>query len=115
MADTTLGTSAATAAHSLNFAQAGRLMHGMAYRREQGFKVTPEQYHCFSTAVQAVEDAATCLQRTRAGIEMLLDMLEESSLERYYADAMRGLLGPIAQHLEQHAQALNATVDTQEG
>lgn len=104
----------ASPALSFNFASVGKLMHGMAYKRAEPFKATPEQFHAFSTAVQTVQDAATCLQRTRAGINLLLDMLDGSGLEPYYADAMRGLLGPIAQHLEQNAQALNTTIDTQE-
>jgi hypothetical protein len=97
-------------AQPFNFASISQLMHGMAYKRAEPFKATPEQFHAFSEAMQTVQDAATCLQRTRAGINLLLDMLDGSDLEPYYSDAMRGLLGPIAQNLEQNAQALNATV-----
>lgn len=104
----------ATPAATFNFSSVGKLLHGMAYKRAEPFKATPEQFHGFSTALQTVQDAATCLQRTRAGITLLLDMLDGSGLEPYYADAMRGLLGPIAQHLEQNAQALNTTIEALE-
>lgn len=102
----------ATPTPSFNFASVGQLMHGMAYKRAEPFSATAEQFHQFSTALQTVQDAVTCLQRTRAGIAMLLDMLEGSDLEPYYAEAMRGLLGPVAQHLEQNAQALCTTIST---
>lgn len=97
---------------SFNFSSVGKLMHGMAYKRAEPFRATPEQFHQYSEAIRVVDDAVTCLQRTNAGISMLLDMLAGSGLDPYYANAMQGLLGPIAKHLEHHAQALNATVNT---
>lgn len=102
-----------SATPTFNFANVGQLMHGMVYKRAEPFKPTAEQFHAINTAMQTVQDAATCLKRTQSGINLLLDMLDNSGLEPYYADAMRGLLGPIAEHLEKNAQALNATIEAQ--
>ena len=105
MADTT-----ATAAPTFNLHSVMHLLHGAAYDRQNTISLTQEQYGTYCRAREAVEDAAVCLQRTHSGLELLLDMLASSDMDRYWSEAMRGLLNPIALHLEHHAKALAATI-----
>lgn len=108
MADTTAqGTTAATP--TFNFAQMASLMHSAVFERG-AIDIQKIDYSAYCDAVQAVDDAAICLKRTEAGISMLLTMLDGSDMEQYFVEAMRGLLGPIAQHLEHHSKALGATI-----
>ncbi len=109
MADTTAqGASADTP--TFNLASVMHLLHGVAYQRQNTIHLTQEQYSTYCRAREAVEDAAVCLQRTHAGLELLLDMLSSSAVDRYVSEAMRGLLNPIALHLEHHAKTLAATI-----
>lgn len=106
---TPTGETAATPA--FNFAQVGNLLHSAAYQRgAPAITLTRDQYSAYCDATQAVDDAALCLKRTEAGISMLLDMLDGTDVEPYFVEAMRGLLGPIAQHLEHQSKALKATI-----
>lgn len=110
MADTTAqGTTAATP--TFNLASAQHLLHGAAFMRQNTIQLSQEDYHAFCNARQAVENAEKCLMHTHAGLELLLDMLDGASVEKYVSDAMRGLLGPIALHLEHHSKALAATIE----
>ena len=109
MADTTTqGTTAATP--TFNLASAQHLLHGAAHLRQNTIHLTQEDYSAFCNVRQTVEDAEKCLRHTHAGLDLLLDLLDNSDVESYVSTAMRGLLGPLALHLEHHSQKLAATI-----
>lgn len=94
-----------------NFAHVGTLMHRAAFvQGAPSPNISRTDYSAFCDAMQAVEDATLCLKRTEAGISTLLNMLGGADVEPYFVEAMRGLLGPIAHHLEHHSKALAATI-----
>ena len=86
------------------------LLHGAAHKRQNTIQLSQEDYSAYCSAVQAVQDAEKCLKHTQAGLDLLLDLLDSSDVERYVSDAMRGLLGPLATHLAHHSQTLAATI-----
>jgi hypothetical protein len=110
MADTTPSASA-TAPAPFNLRQMQHLAHGTAFHRKSIDALSREQYMQLAAAMQTVEDAAMLCRRTSSGLEMLLDLLANSEIEKYVSEAMGGLLRPLAGELARTGQALRGSLD----
>ncbi len=102
-----------TATHTpplFNLRDMQHLMHGVAYQRRPIELCPREHYQQLANAVQTVEDAARLCQRTSAGLDMLLDLLANSDIERYITESMGGLLRPLAAELARTSTDLHNIV-----
>lgn len=104
-----------TATHTFNLLSMQHLAHGTAFHRKTIDALSREQYMQLAAAMQTVEDAAVLCRRTSTGLEMLLDLLANSEIEKYVSEAMSGLLLPLAGELARTGQALAQATTSQGG
>ena len=113
MANTaTTGTTAA-ASPAFNFCNVQRLMHSVVYERSTvtADAVSRDDYHQLADALQTVENAAQLCQQTSEGLSLLVDMMATyRDMPQHIAQALHGLLLPMATSLERTGAALQGSM-----